>query len=334
MQTNPEPTPQQILRILKAAEGSYVSGSILAERLGLSRTGIWKGIRSLKSRGYNIESHSKEGYRLVSVPDAPIPEEVHPGLRTSWLGKSYHFFQQVGSTNDKALALAAEGAPHGTVVVAEEQTAGRGRLKRPWLSPPGCGLYISILIRTPLPVREAAHVTSITALSLVKILNLAYGVQAGVKWPNDVLVNGKKLAGILTEMQSDQDFTRFVVIGMGVNCNHSATDFEGVSFRYPATSIAVETGSRIKRQHLLTAFLEQFEREYARFVQGGYPAMMADLESVSAILHRNVTVHRGDEEIQGEALGFTPEGALILRKPDGQREIIWVGDVTRVEGAF
>jgi BirA family transcriptional regulator, biotin operon repressor / biotin---[acetyl-CoA-carboxylase] ligase len=193
---------------------------------------------------------------------------------------------------------------------------------------------VSILIRTPLPLREAAHLTSITALSLVKILNLAYGLQAQVKWPNDVLASGKKLAGILTEMQSDQDFTRFVVIGIGINCNHSSEDFEGASFRYPATSVAIETGSRIKRQNLLIAFLEQFEREYARFVKGGYPALLADLEGVSAILRRTVTVHRGDEDIQGEALGFTPEGALVLRKPDGQREIIWVGDVTRVEGAF
>jgi BirA family biotin operon repressor/biotin-[acetyl-CoA-carboxylase] ligase len=135
-------------------------------------------------------------------------------------------------------------------------------------------------------------------------------------------------------MQSDQDSTRFVVIGIGINCNHTVKDFEGASFRYPATSVAIATGSRIKRQNLLIAFLEQFEREYSRFVKEGYPALLAELEGFSAILRKTITVHRGDEELNGEALGFTPEGALVLRKPDGLQEIIWVGDVTRVEGAF
>lgn len=329
----PEATSQQILRMLRKNPGTFVSGALLANRLGLSRPGIWKHIRNLKSLGYGIVSHPKEGYKLVEIPDTLIPEEVSHDLRTSWLAKNYHYHATVGSTNDVVLQMALQGAPHGTVVSAEEQTKGRGRLRRDWLSSAGRGIYMTILLRTPLPVREASQSVYIAALALAKTLHSTFCLPASIKWPNDVLVDHKKVAGILTEMQSDQELTRFLAIGIGINVNHTRAELAG-PFRYPATSVAIELGRTIRRQELMKAFLERFEMEYDRFLEEGFEAVLAELEEFSEILGKNISVMCGDKEIEGRALGFTPEGALIVLTGKGEKQSVWVGDVTRVEGSL
>ena len=260
-------TQLEILRILKENEVGFVSGEGLAESLGISRPGVWKHINRLKEMGYEIQSQSGMGYRLVAVPDSLAHKEIVPNLKTRWLAHSYHYLKSVGSTNDHALLLAAEGAPHGTLVVAEEQTSGRGRLRRE-----------SIFIRTwnlslhppqKSPARRIAPQSSyIGSLALVKMLRKEFGITASIKWPNDVLINGRKAAGILTETQSDQDFSRFIVMGIGINVNHSREEMAG-PFRYPATSIAIEAGFAIKRQGVLLSFLDQFERDYDLFLKKG-----------------------------------------------------------------
>ncbi len=332
-ETSHQPTHRQILQHIKDARGSYCSGTALAAELGLSRTGIWKHIQNLRTLGYDIESHPKEGYRLLSVPDLLVPEEVEPQLTTRWMGRSYHYFLQIASTNDEALRLAARGAPDGTVVVAEEQTHGRGRLQRPWLSPSRCGIYASLLLRTALPVREAALANLVAALAYVKILRRLYALPAGIKWPNDILIRGKKAAGILTEMQSDQDFTRFLVVGIGMNVNHDATHMDA-SFRYPGTSVALELGHSVPRQEILMAFLEQFEAQYDLFLENGFESLMGVMEEYSIILGKMVRVQTTDGELAGKVTGFNPQGALKLRLEDGREETVWVGDVTHVRGDF
>ena len=327
------PTHLRILASLKEKNGAYLSGAGLASSLGLSRTGIWKQIRHLISLGYEIESHPKEGYRLTAVPDLLIPEEIIPNLQTAWLAQAYHHMPQTTSTNEVLLRMASQGAANGTTVTAEEQVYGRGRLRRQWISPPGAGIYVSVLLTEPLPVSEAAHATSVAALAMVKTLRFRYGLPAEIKWPNDILIRGKKLVGILTEMQSDQDITRFLVVGIGVNVNQCREDFEG-PFRYPATSVAVEAGARIRRSELLLDFLHRLEPLYDLFLEQGFPALAEDLEQYSALLGKIVTVHQGKEEINGKALRFTPEGALVVLTEDGKEKNIWVGDVTRVEGSF
>lgn len=327
------PTHWRILTLLKEKNGGYVSGALLASQLGISRTGIWKQVRHLISLGYQIDSHPKEGYRLLSAPDLLLPEEILPKLDTTWLARTYHHLRQTTSTNEVLLRLASEGAPNGTAVTSEEQIQGRGRLRREWISPPGAGIYVSLLLNTPLPVMEAAHATSVAALALVKTLNHKYGLLPQIKWPNDVLLSGKKFVGILTEMQSDQDLTRFLVVGIGINVNQTLQDF-GAIFRYPPTSVAIELGSPVSRQELLVDFLNRFEQIYDLFLDEGFPALSADLDRASAILGKTITVHRGKEEIHGKALRFSPEGALIVSTQDETEEQIWVGDVTRVEGAF
>jgi BirA family biotin operon repressor/biotin-[acetyl-CoA-carboxylase] ligase len=324
------PTQSEILKFLRENSGDFVSGATLADKLGISRTGIWKHIRRLQHMGYEIMSHPKEGYKLVEVPDSLGQNEIVPYLETAWLAKTYHYLNTTTSTNDHALLLAVQGAPNGTVVVAGEQTKGRGRLRRDWLSMPNRGIYASILLRNPLPVRVAPQSTYLAAVALVKVLRSKFGLPASIKWPNDVLIGNRKVAGILTEMQSDQDYSRFVVIGIGINVNYTPDEM-GQSFRYPATSIAIELGNTVKRQHVLVAILNQFERDYEDFLEKGIAAVIPQLETYSGILGKSITVLSGEREISGKAEGFTPEGALLLLRSDGEREIVWVGDVARVE---
>ena len=327
-----KPTQLEILKILKENEGSFVSGAGLAERLRISRPGVWKHMNRLKGMGYEIQSQSRLGYRLVAVPDSLAHEEIVPNLKTQWLAHSYHYLRTIGSTNDHALLLAVEGAPHGTLVVAEEQTKGRGRLRREWISYPNRGIYLSILLRNPLPVRVAPQSAYIGSLALVKMLHEEFGITASIKWPNDVLINGRKAAGILTETQSDQDFSRFSVMGIGINVNHSREEMRG-PFRYPATSLAIEVGFAVKRQRVLLQFLSQFESNYDHFLQKGLSVLIPEFEAHSEVLGKTITVVCGDREIMGKAQGFTPEGALLLLREDGSQETVWAGDVSRVEGA-
>lgn len=330
---SPSNTGKQLLELLRTNEGRYLSGALLATELGITRTAIWKHIHALKERGYPITSHPKKGYQLLGTPDLLIEEEILARLETQWLGKAYHYLPKIGSTNDYALRLASRGAPHGTVVVADEQSAGRGRLGRPWVSLPQCGLYVSLLLRDDLPSRDAPQTTLITGLTLVEVLQEHYGLPARIKWPNDVLIQGRKIAGILTEMQADQDVVRFLVGGIGINVNHSAPQLEA-PFRYPATSIAIERHEAVRRSDLLLAFLKQFEINYTRFRKDGLASFLADLERTSAVLGRTVTVHCGSEQIKGVALGITAEGALRLGLEDGQEQVIWVGDITQVADGF
>ena len=328
-----DPKGNQVLQVLKENHGQFVSGISLANRLGISRTAVWKHIRSLKAQGYHILSHPKTGYSLVHVPDLLTPEEILPLLRTAWLGRDYHYIHRVSSTNDAVLRIAADGGPHGATVVAEEQTQGRGRLRRPWISPPGTGIYVSFLLTTPIPVRNAPLTTLVAALALTRVIRRDYALPAAIKWPNDVLIGSRKLSGILTEIQSDQELTKFIVIGVGINVSQTAADLSG-EFRYPPTSIALEAGRPVSRKEVLLSFLAEFETQFAVFLEKGFSSLLGELEAVSAILGKNITIHSGNVETYGRVSGFTPDGALRLLTGDGREETFWVGDITRVEGNF
>lgn len=330
--SSPKHTQLQILKILKENEGSFISGEGLAEKVGISRPGVWKHINKLKEMGYDIQSQSGTGYRLMDVPDSLAHKEIVPNLETKWLAHSYHYLSNTTSTNDHALVLAAQGAPHGTLVVAEQQTKGRGRLRREWISLPNLGIYLSILLKNPLPVRIAPQSSYIGSLAIVKMLREEFGITASIKWPNDVLINGRKAAGILTETQSDQDFSRFSVMGIGINVNHSEEELAG-PLRYPATSIAMEVGFQVKRQRVLLSFLRQFEKDYDVFLKKGLSVLIPEFEAHSGVLGKTVTVICGNREVTGKAQGFNSDGALLLVGNDGVQQTIWVGDVSRVESA-
>ncbi len=323
----------EILKLLRDRTGSFVSGEALAEKIGISRPGVWKHINRLKQMGYEVQSRPGLGYMLMAIPDSLADGEIVHNLGTKWLAHSYHYLTTIGSTNDYALKLAAEGAPHGAVVVAEQQTKGRGRLKREWMSFPNRGIYLSMLLRDLLPTRVAPQTSFIGSLAMVKMLREAFGIGASIKWPNDVLIRGRKVAGILTETQSDQDFSRFIVVGIGINVNHGREEMEG-PFRYPATSIAIETGSVVMRQKVLLEFLGRFEHEYERFLQAGLPALLPEIEQCSEMIGKTITVVYGDRQIVGKAEGISAEGALLLLREDGAREQVWAGDVMHIEGGF
>jgi BirA family transcriptional regulator, biotin operon repressor / biotin---[acetyl-CoA-carboxylase] ligase len=233
----------ELLNLLREAE-SFVSGEILAARVGLSRAGVWKRLNRLKALGYVIEGEPRRGYRLVSAPDKLFPEEILYGLGTKTLRGPIYHFETTASTSDTAKSLGTRGAAEGALVVAETQTAGRGRLGRHWVSPPGTGIYASLLLRPPLPPNELPQITLSTAVAMVRALTRAVGITPGIKWPNDLILKGKKLGGILTEMETESDQIRYLVVGLGLNVN--TPDFPP-ELADTATSLFLEEGRSFSR---------------------------------------------------------------------------------------
>lgn len=335
--TDAQPTPSpsasvlQILEILRQAPESHVSGASLASRLGISRTSVWKHIHALRTKGYHIDTHPRRGYRLTAAPNLLLPEQLLPRLHTRSLGRAYHHLSRTTSTNDQAMALALQGAPHGTLVVAEEQTHGRGRLERPWTSSPHHGIYLSLLLRGPFSFERAPQVTMVSALTLTRLLRNNWGLDAWTKWPNDVLIRGRKVAGILTEAKSDQDQVHFLVMGVGINVNHRPGDLAG-PFRYPATSLAMELGHALRRTEFLAAYLDSFEEDFRRWSREGFDVFSKEWESTSWILNRTITLKGPHADLSGKVVGFSSGGALRLLQHDGTEALVWAGDVVRVEG--
>lgn len=323
-----------ILQRLKATPKAYVSGSQLAQELTMTRTAVWKHIQTLTARGYTIDRQPRRGYRLIATPDLLLPEEILPTLETHWLGTHYVHHLETDSTNQDAHLLASRGAPHGTVVVAEHQSAGRGRLRRTWESPRGSGIYVSLLFTEPIPAHRASQTPLVIALALCRVLRSTFALQATIKWPNDLLVQGRKVSGILAEMQLDQDEVRYLIVGVGINVNQTKDAFEG-DFRYPPTSLAVELGGHVSRKEVLSAFLLEAERIYEGFSQEGFSPFLNEFESLSAILGKNVSVRTGDQTVEGVVCGFTGEGALrLLPTGESTELVIWAGDVSNLSGDF
>ncbi|MEJ5348939.1 MAG: biotin--[acetyl-CoA-carboxylase] ligase [Desulfosoma sp.] len=326
-----------VLAELKRRCHETVSGNELAASLGISRTAVWKHIRTLRSRGYQIESQTKKGYRLKSVSHSLMPEEVIPLLQTRWLGRAYEYHEKLASTNDRAMELARSQAVHGTTVVAEEQTAGRGRLRRSWVSPKGLGLYVSMILRPELPPRHGPEITLVAALSLAKFFQDHYALNARVKWPNDVLISGKKVAGILTEMHSDPDCIQFLVVGVGVNVLHRQEDFPE-DILYPATSVAMECEKILvegagkaslpwSRAQVLAGFLNTFEKIYDFYMTEGLKGLRPNLLEFSAVLGKKVRLQGAEGILEGVARDLTDRGALVLETLEGRQETVWVGDI-------
>jgi BirA family biotin operon repressor/biotin-[acetyl-CoA-carboxylase] ligase len=314
---------EAVLQVLRGAPDP-VSGEKLAAQLGLSRAAVWKRIQRLKAQGYAIEGSPRRGYRLLAVPDKLLPEEILLGLRTRRLTGPVHHYETLGSTNDLAKDLAARGAPEGTVVVAETQTGGRGRLGREWDSPAGVGLYASLVLRPMLPPLELPQITLTTAVAVVRALRRAAGVTPGIKWPNDLLLDGKKLGGILTEMESESDRIRHVVVGLGLNVNNPGFPPQLAA---TATSLALATGKTYARVDLLKAWLEEFEGLYERFLHQGFPEILEEWKAAAVTLGQAVTVRQGPRTIAGQALDVAADGALLLRTADGDVVRVTSGEI-------
>jgi len=316
----------KILFTLHKKSGSFISGQALADSLGVSRAAVWKVVESLRADGYVIESASARGYRLTSVPDRLGEREITLGLKTAVLGHRVVSLSETDSTNSDAARLAAEGAPEGTLVVADSQRAGRGRLGRKWVSPPGVNVYMSLILRPRISPAEAPMITLAAAAALAGAVNGLYGLGAGIKWPNDLLIGGKKCAGILTEMSAEPDTVRHVILGIGMDVNMAEEEFPA-EIRGIATSLMIETGRRLDRPELVRRFLEEFERVYGLLTAGDRKAVLELWRGMSVTLGRRVRVSGPRGDITGFAKDLNDDGNLVVVMEDGTLNTVISGDV-------
>lgn len=319
-----------VLRCLKECRPDYVSGEDICRRLGISRTAVWKYVSALRDEGYEIEARSRLGYRLVRTPDLLLPDEVQPGLRTVVIGRTYHHHHAVVSTNDEAQDLARQGAPEGTVVVAEEQGGGRGRLGRAWHSPRG-GLWVSVILRPAVPPARAPEVTFLAAVACVRALQRYPGLEVGIKWPNDLVWEGRKLGGILTEMSGEFDRVNHIVLGIGLNVNLSAADFPP-ALRSASTSVSAITGFPVSRRRLLQELLAELEHWYQIWTREGFDPVIREWKQMHCGINRPVRVVNIEGDCTGTVVDVDRTGALLVRTPTGIVERIVAGDVLFEDG--
>jgi len=325
-ETGQSESVEQVLAFLAEAGDEVVSGEAISDKLGLTRAAVWKHVESLRGQGYRIDAVATRGYRLVAVPDRLGALELRPLLNTHDIGQVLHCYQSIGSTSDQAKALAEDGAGHGEVVVAEAQTGGRGRRGRSWVTAPGRNVAFSVVLRpSGLPTARAPELTLVASLAICDALRRA-GVDAGIKWPNDVLVGGRKIAGILTELAAEPDQVHWVVVGVGVNVNARAEDFPP-ELRGLATSVLLERGQPAPRALFLVACLTLLEEWYDRHAEEGFEPIRAAWKERSVTLGREVVVQLDDLELVGRAEDLDASGALLVRSAAGV-ERITSGDVS------
>lgn len=319
---------EALLERLKNAEGRWVSGEALSGEMSMTRSAVWKHVCKLRDEGYEIESSPRKGYLLHRVPDRLFPREVRSGLGTTVFGRGeiIHLLE-TDSTNSRAKELAGRGTPEGTIVLAERQTLGRGRRGRSWFSPDGGGLYLSLVLRPEVAPAEAPKLTLMTAVAVCDALAPYLPSSPAVKWPNDILVGGRKIAGILTEISTEPEAIDFVVVGLGLNVNVPARQFPK-EIRGSATSILVETGKTHSRTAILRSFLEHFEGTYALFREGRFPLILDRWKSYAGATGRHVRVDRIGRALSGEIQDIDEDGFLLLRDEAGNLHRIVSGDVT------
>lgn len=323
-------TKQQLLIHLKEGKGTWVSGESLASKMAVSRSAIWKHIGRLKEEGYVIESSRRKGYLLRQSSDLLLENEIHEGLNTSVFGKrGIRYFKHTDSTNSRAKLFASEGAPEGTLVVAEEQTGGRGRRGRTWFSPPGEGIYTSTIMRPSISPNEAPKLTLLASVAVAEALLSMTSLPITIKWPNDIIINGRKIAGILTEISTEMDRIDYVVIGVGINVNTPRKSLPP-DIEETATSVLMETGKHFPRIALLRAYLEWLEIYYDIFRTKGFEPVMKRWKKLARIIGRHISVDLIDRVRIGEVLDVDKDGFLILREQDGTLERIISGDVTLI----
>ena len=300
-----------------------VSGEELAELLGCSRAAVWKRIAALREDGYRIEARHAAGYVLAGTPDRIGPSELSPHLKGAW--REVHWLACVDSTQHVARDLARSGATEGTAVVAEEQTAGRGRLGRTWHSPPGDNLYCSVVLRPPRAPAEVPQIALVVGLAVADAVHETTGRRPAIKWPNDVLLDGKKVCGILTEMESEMDRVHHVIAGIGVNLNTRRFPRE---LREKASSLLLLTGRRVERAPFTARLLAALEARYGRYLSVGFASVRTEWESYSCLTGTEVRVQGPGGEVAGRVLGIDDDGALRLRAADGRVNRIVAGEVT------
>jgi BirA family transcriptional regulator, biotin operon repressor / biotin---[acetyl-CoA-carboxylase] ligase len=328
----------KILGLLKK-KTEYVSGEDLSGHLGISRQALWKHIQELRDAGYDIVAVPHLGYQLVSIPDRLLPAEVNRNLGTRLIGRKLYYFERVSSTMDIAMQLGGANAPEGTLVIAESQTKGRGRLGRGWISPKYKGIYVSLILKPDIPPADAPVLTLMAAVSICEGISQIAGIEPQIKWPNDIFVQNKKLGGILTELKAELDAASFVIIGIGLNVNNNSDELikEAISLKEARMggqggqeNLPSERSEDINRAELLKEILRRIEENYLSLQKKGSAPILEKWRNYNITLGRRVKAVSHKRHIEGEAVDIDTDGGLLLRTDSGIMEKLMAGDVVQV----
>ncbi len=321
---------EEILRLLRSADG-YISGQELCNRFGVSRTAVWKAINQLKEAGYEIEAQQNKGYRLMAAPDLMTEAEIKSLMHTEWVAREVLYFDTIDSTNTKAQELAEKGYPSGTLVVADKQESGKGRRGRSWVSPSGTGIFMTLMIKPDINPNNASMLTLVAALAVAKAITSVTGEEALIKWPNDIVVNGKKVCGILTEMNAQFDYINHIVVGIGINV-HNESFPEEIS--QMASSLMIEAGGkRFHRAQIIAETMSYFEQYYDTFLKTqDLSALVREYDKLLVNRNKSVRVLDPKEPFDGKAMGITPKGELIVDTWES-RKLVSSGEVS-VRGIY
>jgi len=317
---------QEILKAFKSQPHTFISGEYLSQLCNCTRTAVWKHIEELRQEGYEFEAVRKSGYRLLSSPDLISAEEITAGLDTSKIGTHIVAYDTVVTTQLLAHELAGKGAVEGTLVIADQQTGGKGRLGRVWHSPKGTGIWMSLILRPAIPLAKAPQMTLVTAVAMTKTIIKELGLDVQIKWPNDIFVNGKKVCGILTELNAESDRINYLVVGIGVNVNTAEQDFPE-HLTNIGTSLRIASGRVVKRAAFVQEFCRQFEQLYEKYLQHGFESIKAEWEKYSMSLGRMVTVRTLNGSLEGRAIGLDAEGVLLVEDAQGTLHKVYSADI-------
>ncbi|WP_268235137.1 biotin--[acetyl-CoA-carboxylase] ligase [Priestia taiwanensis] len=316
----------KLLQMFSEAKEGYVSGQAISNELGCSRTAVWKHIEELRKAGYEVEAVRRLGYKIIEKPDRVTANEIMLGLETEFIGRYVQYEESVDSTQKIAAQIAYEQAPEGTVVIAEEQRIGRGRMNRSWYSQKGKAVTMSLILRPKMPPQQAPQLTLLTAVSIVLALRDVTHVQADIKWPNDILMNGKKVVGILTELQAEADQINSVIIGMGINVNSVEEDFPE-QVKDIATSLRIESGEKINRATLIQRIFFHMEKLYKQYLEHGFKPIKLLWESFALSVGKEITARTLSSTLKGKVLGITDEGVLQLEDNYGNVHLVYSADI-------
>lgn len=317
---------KDLLDAFTKADGSYLSGQHIAELIGCSRTAVWKHIEELRKEGFELEAVRRKGYRIVKTPEKITADELRLGLTTKFIGKDVHYEETVDSTQKIAHRLAYNDAPEGTVIIAEEQVTGRGRMARRWHSPKYTGIWMSIILRPNIPLPKAPQLTLLTAVAIVQAIEELTGLIPEIKWPNDILIKGKKVTGILTELEAEADRINSVIIGIGINVNQTKEDFPS-DIQQIATSLLLEKGEKVSRADLIKGIFTNLEKLYLLYLEEGFLPIKLLWESYAISIGKKITARTLTQSIIGKAQGITDDGVLIIEDDQGKIHHVYSADI-------
>lgn len=323
---------EEIIKLLKENENNFISGEKISESIGVTRAAVWKYIKAIKEEGYEIESVSRKGYKLTSSPDLLTFEEISPNLKTRFIGRNFVHLDTIDSTNNEAKKLAIDGSPEGTLVISEEQTMGRGRLGRNWVSPKHKGIWMSLILRPEINPIQVSKITQVAAAAVCMAL-IEMGIRTLIKWPNDIVLNDKKVCGILTEMSGELNRVNYVIVGIGINANIDKDEFPE-DLKPIASSLKIEIGNYIKRKELVRRILNNFEELYEELINEETIKKSIEIcKDNSALIGKEIKIIEKGKETRARALSLNEDGKLIVQYKDGKVDELISGEIS-VRGLY